>query len=619
VPHRRHRPRGRTERHGRAQRSFVARHKILTGTGLALLVLIAVGAWAGWHLYTLGSNALRLAGLVDTVQEHAKQGDVQALIDDLYDVHRYSVAAYGAASDPTLLALQGMPGVGDDLRAAREVTRVARDLTAATGTLASLAPRVTGNHILTEDGRIDLTLIGTVHTAMTELSSAAAAGSQRLGSLDSTSLLPQIGGPVDKLVGWLDQVPGAVERAEPYLQLLPLLLGENDERTWFVIMQNLDEARPSGGLLASWLVLHAENGLIEVVAQGTNDDLTATGDVDYSHAMDASYRDLWGNNLSGWLSMNLSANFPDNARLMRDAWNARGEVQVDGVVSFGQGTLPYLAAAVGPVKAGEKSIAPADLEDYLRVGVYRDYADPAAKDAMVASLMIQVFDKLMVGNLNLGYFLDTVTGHESADRVQMWSSDPAVQQIIAAAGLTGEFPSAEGPISTVRLVNAAGNKLDTFMDLDIAYQLGDCETDEEYGIDWRTSTMTVTLTNSVPGGLPPYMTGRMDLTGAGVDPSSVVVGSSRDFVVVYAPVGATIASTTVDGEAAFVRNTELSGRPVALFDIDTNPGKGRTIEVTWSEPATSSVGSLLSATPEVVLPPLANPATLTLEPGSACQ
>jgi hypothetical protein len=582
-------------------------------------VLIAVGAWAGWQLYTLGSNAMRLAALVDTVQQHAKRGDVQALIDDLYDVHRYSVAAYNAASDPTLVALQQVPGVGDDLRAAREVTKVARDLTAATGTIASLAPRVAGNQVLTEDGRIDLTIIGTVHTAMTELSTAAAAGSQRLGSLDSASLLPQIGEPVDQLVRWLEQVPGAVDRAEPYLQLLPLLLGENDERTWFVIMQNLDEARPSGGLLASWLILHADNGLIDVVAQGTNNDLVAAGDVNYSHAMDASYQDLWGDNLSGWLSMNLSANFPDNARLMRDAWNARRDVQVDGVVSFGQGTLPYLAAAVGPVKAGEKSIAPSDLEEYLRVGVYRDYEDPDAKDAIVASLMIQVFDKLMAGNLNLGYFLDTVTGHVSADRVQMWSSDSAVQQIISAVGLTGEFQSTEGPVSTVRLVNAGGNKLDAFVDLDIAYQLGDCETDEDYGVDWRTSTMTVTLTNSVPNGLPPYMTGRLDLTAAGIDPSSVELGSNRDFVVVYAPVGATIAATTVDDEPALVRYATLSRRPVAVFDIDVDPGTSRTMAVTWSEPATSSAGDPLSTTPDVVLPPLANHATLTLEPGNACR
>jgi hypothetical protein len=584
-----------------------------------LLALVAFGTWAGIHLYTLGSNALHLAGLVDTVQEHAKEGDVQALIEDLYSVHRYSVAAYNAASDPTVVALQAVPGVGDDLRAAREVTRVARDLTAATGTLASLAPRVTGNQVLTEDGRIDLTLIAGVHTAMADLAGASDAGLQRLGTLDQSSLFPQIGEPVQKLVEWLEQVPGAVERAEPYLRLLPLLLGENGERTWFVIMQNLDEARPSGGLLASWLVLHADQGKIEVVAQGTNDDLTAAGDVDYTHAMDASYQSLWGNNLSGWLSMNLSANFPDNARLMRDAWNARNETKVDGVVSFGQGTLPYLAAAVGPIDAGQKSIAPADLAEYLKVGVYRDYEDPVAKDKIVAAMMLQVFTKLMAGNLNLGYFLDTVTGYTSADAIQMWSSDPAVQQVIAATGLTGEFTAAEGPVASVRLVNAGGNKLDNFMNLDVSYKLGACEPDAEYDLDWRTGTLTVKVANSVPEGLPPYMTYRLDLTQAGVDPESITLGSNRDFVLVYAPVGATIDTATLDGAPAFLRDAELAGRQVVLFDVDTNPGASRTIEVTWSEPATDSAGRPLSTTPAVVLPPLANPAGVTLEPGGACE
>jgi hypothetical protein len=617
----RYRPVRRHEAGTQDTRSFVARHKVLTVCGFGLLVVLALGAWAAWNAYTLAGNLRQLAAMTDTLKGDVRQGDLTALAKDISTAHRHAVAAYNAASDPTVRVAEAIPGLGDDLRATREVTRVARDITAATATFTSLIARVDNNRILDDAGRIDLSLVDTVGTSIAELSTAASLGSSRLATVDTSDLLPQIAGPVGILTDLLERVPGIVDVAEPYLQLVPLLLGQDQARTWFVIMQNLDEARPSGGLLASWLVLRAENGNVEILDQGTNDSLTAAGDVDYSNAIDAGYRHFWGSNLSGWLSMNLSANFPDNARLMRDAWNATHETKVDGVATFGQGMLPYLAAAIGPVQAGERTIAPGELEDYLRVGVYRDYPDPVAKDATVASLMMQVFTKLMAGELNLDSFIDTVTGHRSNDYVQVWAADPKTQQRIAAAGLAGEFAPEEGPVSSVRLVNAAGNKLDTFMSLDVTYTLGACEADPEFGLDWRTGTLSVALTNAAPGGLPPYMTGRLDLAAVGSDAAGagqVVVGSNRDFVVVYAPVGATIEYSELDGQPASAREGELGGRAVAVIDVETMPGQTRTLKVTWSEPAVDDAGRPLTTTPRVVLPPLANPAKVTASDGAEC-
>ncbi|MDR0431944.1 MAG: DUF4012 domain-containing protein [Bifidobacteriaceae bacterium] len=600
------------------RRNFAARHKVLTTLGLLFCLALVVGGWAAWQVWTLANNLSNLAAVVGDVQSHVRGGDLDALGGDISDAHRYAVAAYNAANDPVIRAGRSLPVVGDDIGATIEVAHVARDLTGSTATLATLLPRLRNQEILTPEKSIDLTLIDTVGSAVEDLATAAERGAARLRKIDTTDLLPQISGPLETLVEVLDEVPAVVNGAEPYLQLVPMLLGQNGERTWFVIMQNLDEARPSGGLLSSWLVLRTNEGKVDVLDQGNNDDLVSAGDVDYSQAMDRGHRKLWGSNLAGWLSMNLSADFPDNATLIRDAWNEHHNITVDGVVSFGQGTLPYLAAAVGSVNAGDKPIAPTELEEYLRVGVYKDYPDPQAKDVVVASMMMQVFTKLLAGEFDLRSFVDVISVNRSGDYVQMWSEDPNVQQKIVAAGLDGTFPQDEGPIATVRLVNAGGNKLDTFVTLGVDYALGSCEVDQEYGWEWRTSTLTTTLTSDVPDGLPEYMTGRLDLSQAGYDEEDIVVGSNRDFVVIYAPIGATIESVELDGEAIAVTEAELDERPAVVVDVETMPDQTRTITVTWSEPAIDSEGANLPTTPRVYLPPLANPASVTLQDSTAC-
>ena len=138
-------------------------------------------------------------------------------------------------------------------------------------------------------------------------------------------------------------------------------------------------------------------------------------------------------------------------------------------------------------------------------------------------------------------------------------------------------------------------------------------------MEWRTGTFTATLTNNVPDGLPDYMTGRIDQLQLGVNAADIVTGSNRDFVVVYAPMYATLESATLDGESVSVQEGELAGRPAVTIDVETMPGQTRTIEVTWSEPAVSTTGATLATTPQVVLPPLANPATVSLHEGGKCE
>ena len=595
--------------------SFAKRHRKGLIVTLVTLVILGVGAYAVARVATMALSVRDLQSIADQAQSHASAGDLDALAADLTHAQRKASAARGASEDLAVRAAGRLPWIGDDVRALRLVSEVSAELTGSTSSLVTLLPHLKGQDLAGDGSGFDLTLLADVRTAMTGLQTAATSSSKKLEKLDDLDVHAALRTKIDTVQQALSKVSPAVDKLDPLMTALPIILGQDGERTWFVTMQNLTEARPSGGLLSAYVILRADHGKLEVLDEGNNDDLVAGPPVPYAATMPQGYQDVWGDSLSSWLSMNLSASFPDNATLIRNGWNARGEQQVDSVLAFGQGVLPYLAAAVGPVHAGDKTVDPADLTEYLTVGVYRDYPDPAKKDAVVGAIIDEIFTKLSAGSFDLKSLVSTALTLDSGDALQMWSSDSAVQRGIVAAGFSGELTEELGPVSSVRVINAGGNKLDAFTTLAADYELGACTVDDDANETTRQSTLTVTVGNTAPtSGLPAYMTGRLDLPADEMP----TVGSNHDYVVVYAPVDASMETFTLDGEPAFVQQNEASGREFAVYDVELEPGQSRTLTTTWQEPARDDEEHDLALRPQVLLQPMLLQPAITGVTGVTC-
>jgi hypothetical protein len=189
-----------------------------------------------------------------------------------------------------------------------------------------------------------------------------------------------------------------------------------------------------------------------------------------------------------------------------------------------------------------------------------------------------------------------------------------VQRQVEAAGVSGAFTDEPGPVASVRLADAAMNKLDSFVHLGAEYRLGACVVDDD-GVATRNSTFSVALRNAVPAGLPDYVTGKGDL----LDGLPHAVGSSRDFVVVYTPVQATVTSALQNGKPALVQTAWVRDRQMLVFDVKLDPGSTAAITVTWDEFPSDGEDRAFPLTPRIVLPPLANPAEIKVVDGSSCR
>ena len=595
--------------------AFVRAHPIRFWVSVFVTIVLFFAAYTALRVVAMAQSLQSLSSLTDRIGTHAASGDVTALAVDLREVRQYSTDAANTSNEWVVVLASHQPIFGTEIGALRVVSTVASDLSRSASPLVELLPRLTPNDIAGEAG-FDLALIKNLDSAVGSLSTVVNASSSKLKPLVDEPMVGQLHNNIASLSSTLELAGPGLERVVPFIEALPVILGANGERTWFVMTQNLTEARPSGGLLSAYVVLNADNGKLDMVTQGSNDTLEDGPSVS-SKTMPQGLKDLWGDYLNSWLSMNLSADFPTNARQITDGWNARDEQQVDGVVSLGQGTVQYLAAAVGPITVRGTTIQPSDMVRYLSVDIYKQYQDATVKDEVLAEIIGQIFEKLSAGEFNVQSLVTEALSSDNADYLQLWSTDKAEQLQIENSGLSGSLTDTPGPVSSVRIINAGGNKLDAYLALDAEYDLGRCVVDDANSA-LRSGTVTVTVTNNAPAsGLPPYMTGRVELEELGED---YVVGSNHSYVEIYMPVDAVDGVFTQDGEDAFVNNASERNHEFAMFDLDLDPGESSTIVATWQEPGERDDGMALSAKPTLSMQPLLNEPKITVtSAGGSCR
>lgn len=143
------------------------------------------------------------------------------------------------------------------------------------------------------------------------------------------------------------------------------------------------------------------------------------------------------------------------------------------------------------------------------------------------------------------------------------------------------------------VVNAAGSKLDAYLDTSLDYRVTTCTSDA------RTAVVTVRLTSSAPTrGLPPYVTSRADKPTY-----ATVPGQNRLDLRVLSTRGARLSGAVLDGKpllaptagelpqtlpadaaAELLSQTTQAGRPSFGLVVELLPGATRTLELTLAEP-----------------------------------
>ena len=167
--------------------------------------------------------------------------------------------------------------------------------------------------------------------------------------------------------------------------------------------------------------------------------------------------------------------------------------------------------------------------------------------------------------------------------------------------MAGALPARPGPLAGVVINNAAGGKLDYYLDRRLHWIPGRCTS---HG---RQITARITLTNRAPAsGLPYYVTQRVD-----EPPYRTRPGDNRLLVSYYASSGAGLRGATLDGRKVTVGSSVERGRSVYTLDMELPAQRSRTLTLHLLEP-------LSDRDPVLLNQPLVTPMRALMEPFPSC-
>ncbi|WP_067285012.1 DUF4012 domain-containing protein [Streptomyces jeddahensis] len=424
-------------------------------------------------------------------------------------------------------------------------------------------------------------------------------------ALPRSTWLPAADRARTQLSRQLNRLSPAATDASAAARLLPPMLGADGTRRYLLVFQNTAEARGTGGLPGAFAAVTADKGRLRFERFGNDTELAhASANV----SLGAEYTARYGNNAPTkvWVNSNLSPHFPYAARIWTAAWREHSGRRVDGAAALDPSALSRLLRATGPARLPDGTALTADnavdLTERASYAAYRDTAERKAffldaARAAAARLMDAADDPRLLPAMVAAIHDAQRDGH-----LKMWSSHRAEQRLLETHPLGGALPNTPGPFAGLVVNNAAGTKLDYYLDRRLTWAPGHCTA------DGRSVTATITLANRAPAsGLPHYVTQRVDSP-----PYRTRPGDNRLLVSYYASRGAGLTRATLDGRPVLMSPAVERGHPVYTLDLELPARSSRTLVLHLLEPGAERA-------PAVLRQPLVTPLRATLPPGPSCQ
>lgn len=494
--------------------------------------------------------------------------------------------------DPILGISEQAPVYGNDIKVVRSLVRGGSYLCRDIGTLA--------NSFQSKSPIQSLRKIGATNFEAHSLSAIdqVALTGRQLSKIDSKSLHWGLGVKLQKLQRMMVQF----NRAEPKLRNLvsvasAVLAGEPNEK-WFIATQNLAEARGTGGILGSYLVLKVGQDKLELGEAGSDQDLARLGPVK-SESLPIDTALTYGVDPKLWQDLNPSAHAPYTARQIYDSWYAHKREKLAGVIFIGQGLAQDLVGLTGPLSHDGVRLDSSNMADFMAKGIYAKFPDVSDKNTFVQGMMKKLSSKLESGHLDFNGFLKSVVSNQTGDKIFAWSSNSVLEKALISDHSAGSVDAIRGNTVWVTYNNGGGNKLDAYMHASIDYRVSITGTGNS---SISSSSLNLVLTNEAPAqGLPPYVAGRLDLKAG----EPYLPGSNVDLISVYLPVGAEPTGFLVNNRPFSVHDAYEREHEVLSFRIETNPGSSKHLWIGWQQR-----GKALSYAKPVVISPA------TYSPGS---
>ncbi|MEV6290605.1 DUF4012 domain-containing protein, partial [Streptomyces sp. NPDC051896] len=517
----------------------------------------------------------------------------------------HAASAHDLTTGPAWYTAAQLPFVGGSFESVRGIAeasdRLAGDVLPP---LVRAVPRLTaGAHA------------GGIPRVLTELEEQAAAFTRAtrdasevqadIHRLPGSTWLPAADRARTQLSDQLDRIVPQTRDIAVAGRVVPSMMGVHGKRRYLLTFQNTAEARGTGGLPGAFAVLRADRGRLTFERFGNDTEMSGVrADVN----LGTEFAEQYGNNEPGsvWENSNMSPHFPSAGRLWTAYWRAHTGRRLDGALAIDPGALGLLLGAAGPARLPDGTTLTAgnavDLTERTSYAAYENVDERKAFFVEAASAAAKALMHAADDPGLLPALLRAVHAVQREGRLQVWSAHGAEERLLVSRTFGGALPDTPGPFAGLVVNNAAGTKLDYYLDRSLVWAPGSCTH------DGRPVTVTVTLTNRAPAsGLPYYVTQRVD-----TPPYRTRPGDNRLLVSYYASEGASLTQATLDGRRIELIPGTERGHPVYTLDLELPRQSSRTLVLHLREPRADRTPTILRQT-------LVTPLRATVKSAGPCR
>jgi hypothetical protein len=570
----------------------------------ALLVLAALGTFA-WQAIAASRALLDARQEGEAVQQHIRNGDFDAASRALERLRHRTHQAKADTDGVLWDAGRHLPFVGRNIGAVQTVSAVLDTATTDNAPIAlELSRAVNEGRFRPKDGHIDLAEVERLTPDVRRAADSIDHASARLDDLRADELLFPFNDLVGDLQAQIGRARSAATASATAFELLPDMLGQEQPRTYLLMIQNPAELRSTGGLPGSLALLHADKGALRMGWQGSAADVSSfTGPVlklandtelEYGQSPSSDFRDA-----------NFTPDFPEVSRIARAMVKNRLGVDIDGVVSVDPVALAGLMQGTGPITMDHGvTLTSGNVVSLLLNQTYQLLVNPKDQDDFFQEAARRIFASVMSGQGNQQLAIRGLATAAGEHRVLVWTADAADEKKIAGTAVSGDLPGETGKVPQVGMYlnDSTAGKMDYYLQYRSSAAAVDCRADRAQDI-----RATLALTSTMPtdfGKLSPWILGSGRFA-----PQGTIAFNLR----IYAPYGGSITGMLVDGRPHSVTSDTHKGRQVALLPMSLRPGQQSQVSVDVRTGPGQSDDGVLSVTPGMV--PAANGVPIT----SACR
>jgi hypothetical protein len=543
---------------------------------VALLVIGGLAASSALRLATAATELRDVEDLIDDAAAALEDGRLQDATRSLDAAQDRVLKANEALRSSFGLDLVGwLPVVSQNLRSLEDSVALAALVVHGGGQILGASEPLQSDEgdleVSLSDGTIPL---DAVSDAQEQISRLTARMAPALRADQPSLLLPQVREMSDTVLAEAHQRNQQLQVLGRGLELLRQLAGGDGARRYLIAVANSAEMRGSGGMILNYGVLEGRDGVIDLVDFGDIDELTLAAPVS-PDLVPADYVARWSgfDALARFRQANLAGDFTIVAPVLEAMYTSATRLPVNGVIQVDPDGLAAILEGVGPVVVPELGEVRADnVVDLTLNEAYIRFPDVETRTDVLGDVAEAAFRRLVDGEYtSLRPLAEAVAHAVDGRHILMRSETSSAEAAVAAFAADGAYPPLEGAGDAYAMTaqNLAGNKLDYYLDTDLAL------TGRRQAGELGSIEATVTLSNGAPAGVtvPQY------IFGPGPGDAGLAPGTLRSLVTLYLPLGTEVEDVAGDRTLEPLATGTEGGRPYASFIVDVPAAEARSVQL----------------------------------------